>query len=109
MHKESRDVVSHTRGEVLPATNSAYKSGRFVESIAGDTMIVEGTISELRHHTVQDNEKNFHRFLAVVVDVVKGHVGDTETQERVARGRKGEKGPKYTCLLLYLFCKKKEV
>ena len=35
--------------------------------------MLEGKIAELRHHTLLDGEKMYHRFLAIVLDVEKGH------------------------------------
>ena len=99
--KSTRDVNYHTFGEALPATNSRYSAGVLdVDSLAApgsQGMTVEGTIVQLRHHTVVDAKTTYHRFLAIVIDVKRGNNRtfdergmEIETeQSRIARGRVG--------------------
>ena len=73
MYGNSRDVVNHTFGEALPATNSRFEK-KFSEKdfIHGQGMTVEGTIVELRHHTLKDPDM-YHRYLAVVIEAKRGN------------------------------------
>ncbi len=95
----NRDVVTHTFGSALPSTTSRWKDGTFDSKalIAGQAMTVEGTIVQLRNHTIIDEAKTYHRFLALVLDVKRGNNRifddsgkEIETeQSRVAVARKG--------------------
>lgn len=96
--KATRDVVNHTFGEALPATSSRFPTVFSVPEV-GQTqgMTLEGTVVEMRHHTLVDEKKTYHRFLAIVLDVKsgrnrtfddKGQEIETE-QKRLAMGRQG--------------------
>merc|ERR1711991_1165936 len=116
----TRDVVNHTFGEALEATQSSYPKkfvqndfvtpGRFGHcifsppplygpnpSFSSQGMTIEGTIVEMRHHTLIDSEKTYHRYLALVIEVRRGNNRtfsgngqEIETeQSRVIRSRVG--------------------
>jgi hypothetical protein len=99
MVPNSRDVINHTFGEALPSTTTRWKGGAFdsQQLTVGQGMTVEGKIAQLRNHTIIDEAKTYHRYLAIVLDVKRGNnrtFDDTgkeiETeQSRVAVARKG--------------------
>lgn len=73
--RQTRDVVPHSRGEALAATNSTFPRAFDPASFRqGPGLMVEGPIVELRHHTLKDSAGAYHRFLAVVVDCTGGHL-----------------------------------
>merc|ERR1711916_112573 len=96
----TRDVVNHTFGEALEATQSSYPK-KFVQNDfvtpGSQGMTIEGTIVEMRHHTLIDSEKTYHRYLALVIEVRRGNNRtfsdngqEIETeQSRVIRSRVG--------------------
>jgi hypothetical protein len=49
---------------------------------SGQGMMVEGPIVELRHHTLLDSNNKYHRYLAIVVDVLWGHNRTFDAQGR---------------------------
>jgi hypothetical protein len=68
----TRDVVNHTFGEALEATQSSYPKPFDASSFntpGCQGMTIEGKIVELRHHTLIDSNKTYHRYLAIVIQV----------------------------------------
>ncbi len=94
-----KKVVNHTFGAALPATTTRWADGQFDQKqlVAGQGMSVEGKIVQLRNHTIIDEAKTYHRYLAIVLDVARGNNRtfdeqgkEIETeQSRVAVARKG--------------------
>ena len=75
MVPNSRDVINHTFGSALPSTTTRWKDAPFDEKklVTGQGLTVEGTLVQLRNHTIIDEAKTYHRYLALVLDVKRGN------------------------------------